>query len=94
MSDDNLYDDYSGVEESHGTPLKEAEATFPPEADWEGHDDGVHVGLLMEGRRTDPGNNPFTHLAEEMGDVYDEWSEADIQDALRKALNEVRFDGD
>ena len=68
--------------------MGEAQATLPG-ADWEHHDGCVYIGLLMEGRRTDPGNNPFTHLAEEMVDVCDEWSEEDIQDALRKAWGDA-----
>ena len=85
-NDDNLYDDYSDVDKSHGVPLKDAEATYPPEADWEGHDMaifGVGGGIISAGE------NPFSIVTSDL-ENHGEWSEADIEDALRKALNEVR----
>ena len=86
MADDNIYDDAVTVEGDGGTSMEDAEATYPPEADWEEHEMavfGVGGGIISAGE------NPFSIVAADL-ENHGEWSEADIEDALRKTLNEVR----
>ena len=64
--------------------MADAEATIPG-ADWEEHDSPVRGYIVT----TDsPEENPFICLAK-MLQSHPEWSEEDIQDALRKAWGDA-----
>jgi hypothetical protein len=55
-----------------------------PGADWEKHERLVVIPTLS----APAGENPFAELVSVLdGKTYAEWSEEDIKDALRRALN-------
>ena len=70
-----------------GTPMGEAVGSLSG-ADWESHDRLLIVPSLS----SPAGENPFSELVAVLDSgSYSEWSEVDIKDALRRALNE--YDG-
>lgn len=69
--------------DGEGTPMGEAVGSLPG-ADWEKHERLLVIPTLSSAA----GENPFAELASVLdGKTYDEWSEEDIKDALRRALN-------
>jgi len=69
--------------DGEGTPMGEAVGSLPG-ADWKTHERLLVIPTLS----TPAGGNPFAELVSVLdGKTYDEWSEEDIKDAQRRALN-------
>lgn len=69
--------------DGEGTPMGEAVGSLPG-ADWETHERLLVITTLS----APAGGNPFAELVSVLdGKTYDEWSEEDIKDAMRRALN-------